>query len=138
MTNNLPKLDVEKVFSYDVEEILLARSRALTVHGTRNIRSAGDEVELTVRDYFARTLPSKYHITHGHLIDRSGTTSPQLDIIISDNVNLPAIMRSRDSSEYVPFDSVYAYGEIKSKYDGRKHQIEDYSNVIKKVVNMFI
>ncbi len=89
-------------------------------------------MEIAVREYLSRTLPAKFHVTHGHLIDRVGAVSPQLDVIVSDNVLLPALMRSRDGTEYVPFDSTYAFGEVKSTYSSSEKPIQSFSSVIRK------
>ncbi len=133
MTSKQRKFDVCATFANGAKEILAARERCGQIHGTSDIRAAGNEVEVSVREYVSQTLPSKFHVSHGHLIDRVGTVSPQLDIILSDNVLLPALMRTRDGTEYVPFDSTYAFGEIKATYRDSDHPIEAFSSVVRHV-----
>ena len=113
-------------------------NRAGQIHGTKDIRAAGNEVEIAAREYVARTLPSKFHVTHGHLIDRVGAVSPQLDIIVSDNTLLPALMKTRDGTEYVPFDSTYALGEVKATYRDSDQPIQKFSSVIHDIKHQLV
>ncbi len=138
MTVKLSTFDVCATFANGAREILAAREQGKQIHSTKDIRAAGNEVEVAVRDYMARTLPAKFHVTHGHLIDRVGTVSPQLDIIVSDNVLLPSLMRGRDGTEYVPIDSIYAFGEVKSTYRHADQPIQHFSSVIQQIKSELI
>jgi hypothetical protein len=111
----MKKLDIASIFKSDADDLLKARDNAIKIHGT-DIRAAGNEVEISVREYFRRMLPPRYYVTHGHLIDINGQVSTQLDLIIADNSNLPSLLTTRDGTEYIPIDSVYAVGEDKSNY----------------------
>lgn len=124
------KLNISEIFKSDADDIVKARETAIKIHGT-DIRAAGNEVEVSVRDYFKRMLPSRYYVTHGHLIDINSETSPQLDIIIADNSNIPSLMTTKDGTEYIPIDSVYAIGEIKSTYYKSEKYIESFCNVMR-------
>ncbi len=128
----MKKLDIPAIFKLDADDILRVRQNAIMVHGT-DIRAAGNDVEMCVRDYFKRMLPPRYYVTHGHLIDISGEVSPQLDIIIADNFNLPSLLTTKDGTEYIPIDSVYAIGEIKSTYYKSKKYIEGFSQTIQDI-----
>ncbi len=128
------KLDILAIFKSDADDIIKAREKAIQIHGN-DIRAAGDEVEISVRSYFKRMLPPRYYVTHGHLIDISGEVSPQLDIIIADNFNIPSLMTTKDGTEYIPIDSVYAVGEIKSTYYKSEKYIEGFSGVISDIKN---
>lgn len=127
--NERRKLDIPAIFKSEAQGVIKCREDAIRIHGT-DIRAAGNEVETCVRDYFRRMLPSKFYVTHGHLIDVSGQVSPQLDIIIADNFNLPSLMTTKDGTEYVPIDSVYAIGEVKSTYYKSSKYIEGFSTVL--------
>jgi hypothetical protein len=127
-----PELDVCGIFANGAREILAARDQSKQIHGTKDIRAAGNEVEVATREYLARTLPTKFHVSHGHVVDRLGKVSPQLDVIVSDNALLPSLMRGRDGTEYVPFDSAYAFGEIKSTYRAADRPVQHFSSVISK------
>jgi len=111
-----------------------ARSKSKFIHSSGDIKSAGNEVEDAVRVYLKRMLPSKYYVTHGHLIDVHGDISPQIDVIIADNEKLPSLLTTRDGTEYIPTTSTYAVGEVKSTYYKSKKYIEEFCNS-KRVVN---
>ena len=128
----MKKLDIAEIFKSDAEGIISSRSEAIRLHPT-DIRAAGNQVEITVRNYFRRILPPKYYVTHGHLIDIGGEVSSQLDIIIADNSNLPSLMTAQDGTEYIPIDSVYAFGEIKSTYYKSQSPLQGLSNQIEDV-----
>ena len=112
MANNL---NIADLFRRDAERLRLAREDAKLVHPT-DIRAAGNQVEAAVRDYLRRMLPPRYYVTHGHLIDSESRVSPQIDVIIADNLGLPSLFTTNDGTEYVPVTSVYAIGEVKSAY----------------------
>ncbi len=52
-------------------------------------------------------------------------------MIISDNHNLPTLLRTNDKTEYYPCESVYAIGEIKSTYKNSEKPIQKFCNTIK-------
>ena len=108
-------LDLAGNFKSDAEGLRKAREEAVRIHPT-DIRAAGNEVESAVRDYLRRSLPTRYYVTSGHLIDSGSIVSPQQDIIIADNFGLPSLYTSKDGTEYVPITSVHAIGEVKSTY----------------------
>ena len=110
-----PNLNIADIFRRDAGRLRLAREDAFLVHPT-DIRAAGNQVEAAVRGYLRRMLPPRYYVTHGHLIDSESRVSPQIDIIIADNMGLPSLFTTNDGTEYVPVTSVYAIGEVKSTY----------------------
>lgn len=124
------QLDIPAIFASDATDLLKARETAIRIHGT-DIRAAGNEVEETVRSYFRRMLPNKYYVTHGHIVDFAANVSPQLDIIITDNLALPSLMTTKDGTEYIPIESVYAIGEIKSTYYKSHKYIEALSDIVR-------
>jgi len=108
------RLEVLGLFQADAADIAAARVRSQYVHRGGNIRSAGDEVETAVRSYFGRRLPRSYTVHHGHFLDASLALSPQMDIIIADHGRFPVFFRGQEGMEYIPYEGVYAYGEVKS------------------------
>src|SRR3990170_1479249 len=125
-------LDIPAIFKSDADDIIKCREDAIRIHGTNN-RAAGNDVEMCVRDYLRRMLPPRYYVAQGHLIDPFGNTSSQLDVIVSDNFNLPSLQTTKDGTEYIPIDSVYSVGGIKSTYYKSKKPIEAFSKVIKDI-----
>ena len=122
-------LNIAAIFKSDAEELLRSREEAIRIHGT-NIRAAGNEVEQAVRNYFKRMLPPRYYVTSGHLIDQEGRVSPQLDVIVADNFNMPSLLTTKDGTEYVPITSVFAIGEVKSTYHHSKSYYDSFHNVL--------
>lgn len=120
---SLPSLDLAKVFLVDAADIIVARERSMLIHQTKDIDAAGDEVEVAVREVFARRLPTRYYTGHGHVIDAALHTSPQLDIVIADGLHTPCLFRGTTGTEYFPYESVYGFGEVKSTYDKYKNPI---------------
>jgi hypothetical protein len=108
------KLDVLGLFQADAADIISARTRSQLVHRGGNIRSAGDEVEMAVRAFLKRRLPSAYTVHHGHFLDAALTLSAQCDVIIADNGRFPVLFRGLEGLEYLPFEGVYGFGEVKS------------------------
>ena len=124
------KLDVASIFASEAADIAKARTEATFIHGTGDIRAAGNEVEIAVRDYLRRMLPPRWYVTSGHLIDPAGKISPQLDVIIADNFNLPSLLTTKDGTEYIPITSTLAIGEVKSAYRHSEHPYERFSEVL--------
>jgi hypothetical protein len=125
------KLDVPGIFKSYADSIIRTREEAINVHGS-NIRAAGNDVEIQVRETLGKILPRQFYVTSGHIIDINNNISNQLDIIISDNFSLRSLLTTRDGTEYVPIDSVYAVGEVKSTYRSLK-DIERFSDVVDKI-----
>ena len=109
------QLNLARIFASEANALIEAREKARIVHKS-DIRAAGNEVEIPVRDFLRRMLPPRYYVTHGHLIDAAHRVSPQLDVIIADNFSLPSLITTEDGTEYVPATSVLAVGEVKSTY----------------------
>jgi hypothetical protein len=108
------RLEVLGFFQQEAAEIAAARVRSQYIHRGGNIRSAGDEVETAVRSFYGRRLPRSYTVHHGHFLDASLTLSSQMDIIIADHGRFPVFFRGQEGMEYIPYEGVYAFGEVKS------------------------
>jgi hypothetical protein len=67
-------LDIPKILHEEAKAIVKARESCYDIHGT-DIRAAGNEVEVAVREFFTRMLPSRFHVSQGHLIDRNKVVS---------------------------------------------------------------
>ena len=125
------KLNLSSIFADESAELTKARERAASVHGSGDIRAAGNEVEEAVREFLKRMLPPRYYVTTGHLIDQGGNVSPQLDVIIADNFNLPSLMTTKDGTEYIPTTSALAVGEVKSTYRHADRPYARFSDVLR-------
>ncbi len=124
------RLDLSNIYQTEAQRITNARQEALTLHATGDIRAAGGQVESTVRDVIAGRLPPRYRTTHGHILDYNGRVSSQLDVIIAENLASKSLFEASDGTEYVPYESVYALGEIKSTYYRSQEPIQHFSEVL--------
>lgn len=120
---------INSALSREAEELTRFRENCKAIHGSGDVPAAGDEVEISTRDKLASKFKSKYYVTHGHLIDCEWHNSKQLDFIIADLSSAPIIFRSQRTMEYVPYEAVYAVGEIKStfSFDG----LEEFCDKLK-------
>ena len=127
-------LDLAAIFKSDAEELLRSREEAIRIHGT-NIRAAGNEVEQAVRDYLKRMLPPRYYVTSGHLIDQEGRVSPQLDVIVADNFNMPSLLTTKDGTEICAnhICGVFAIGEVKSTYYHSERYYDKFHRVLRQI-----
>lgn len=129
----LPKLELAKVLQEDAKEIFAAREKALLIHASRDIDAAGDEVEMATRNVIRRKVASKYYVGHGHILDAELTTSPQLDVVLADNSGAPILFKAENGTEYFPYESVYAIGEVKSSYYNNKNYVHTFCDTLKRI-----
>ena len=127
------QLSINDFFWLDVQKIKNACKQAKIIHGqANNIRSSGDEVEITMRDFFKEKLAPKYDVTTGHVVDHNLKVSPQLDVIIADSIKSPVLATLTDKTQHVFYETVYAIGEVKkSWYDDSL--LEKFSSTIKTI-----
>jgi hypothetical protein len=103
------------------------------MHHGRDIRAAGDEVEIAFRKILGRKLPSLYYVGHGHIVDEQSHQGSQLDIIIANNAGAPILFQAENGSEYFPYEGVYAIGEVKSSYDNSRQYIHAFSDTLRSI-----
>lgn len=118
------KISIDTFFNFEAEGLDIALSQVKYIHNTGDIPSSGSHLEVALRAFFKKKLPNKYYISNGHIIDANLSVSPQLDLIIADNFRTPILYKTFDETEYITYESVYAYAEIKSSWD--KKYIEDF------------
>lgn len=128
MTRSFPKLEMEKVLQSDAREIIGARERGRLINKTRDIDSSGNEIEQVVRRILRKKLSQIYHVGHGHVVDSNGKTSRQLDIIVADNVGAPLLFEAEDGTQYFPYESVYAIGEVKTSYRKSERPVHTFTD----------
>lgn len=124
------RLDLGAVYNLEAERIAEARRQAITIHASGDIRAAGEQVEQTVRGIIGARLPPRYRTAHGHILDYNGRVSSQLDVIIAENLATKSLFEAADGTEYLPYESVYAFGEIKSTYYKSEEPIQTFSKSI--------
>lgn len=127
------QLSIKDFFWQDVLKIQNACKQADIIRGqAKNIRTSGDEVEITMRNFFKEKLAPKYHVTTGHIVDESMTITPQLDVIIADNIKSPVLVTLTDNTQHVFYETVYAIGEVKKSWYNDS-LLEDFSNTLKAI-----
>src|SRR5450759_5104847 len=78
----------------------------------------GSSFEETLRQFMRTYLPQSLDISTGILIDADGSSSRQLDVIISDAAKTPVFYRSGDI-RVVPVECAYAVIEVKAHLSGQ-------------------
>lgn len=82
----------------------------------QDIKAAGEIIEEAVREFFQRRLFPKYHVSDGHILDHDLTVSPQYDLIISESSHNPVFFPLADGTEFVYYEPVRCFAEIKKSY----------------------
>jgi hypothetical protein len=75
----------------------------------------GDNAELNWQEALASFLPERYRISKGKVLDCTGDTSDQIDLIIYDRQYSPLIF-NQAGTIYVPAESVYGVFESKQEF----------------------
>ena len=77
---------------------------------------SGPATEDIVRESFRSLLPSRYHVTAGTIVDSSGRTSGDMDVVIFNSHWFPEVHAAATTGtrrRLLPFEGVYAVGEVK-------------------------
>lgn len=103
------KINLQDLFRTLQDELLLKLNvgRSIILHPT----AKGDDTELNWLELL-KSLPTRYEVNKGFVIDGDGNLSEQIDAIIYDRYYSPLILH-RDSTLYIPAESVYAVLEVK-------------------------
>ena len=103
--------------AFDLEDA----AKTITHDGKRGEVTESDWLRV-IRSY----LPNRYAVDSGIVIDSTGKTSEQIDIVIYDLHYTPVLL-TRESNRYIPAEAVYAVLEAKPtinkellEYAGRK------------------
>jgi hypothetical protein len=87
--------------------------------GVHNFDS-GIPVEDLVRDEFRRLLPSRYSVRSGIVVDATGYTAGQCDVVVFNDLWFPVVKAGPvESSRHhiLPIEGAYAIGEVKQTLD---------------------
>lgn len=80
--------------------------------------SKGDALEIAWIEWLRKYLPNRYCVDKAIVIDYTGKTSQQIDIVIYDNWYTPFIF-SQNGFHYIPAEGVYAVFEVKPEMRGK-------------------
>jgi len=133
----MKKFPIDEVYEQEASKLLEAKKSVGIVHKTGDIDASGDELEIPFRQMLSKRLPAKYYIGHGHIVDGKMNVSPQFDVIIADSSATQILYDGENGTQYFPYESVYAIGEVKSSYYKNSKHIEKYISSIKTVIDKF-
>jgi hypothetical protein len=125
---------LDKAYCADARRLLDARDRCAIHHGAGDLKASGVPVETAVREFLTRRLPPQYHVSHGHIVDTGLATSPQIDVIVSDNETTPILFEGDDGTNYVPYEAVYLIGEIKTSYQRSSRYVQVFTETNRKIL----
>lgn len=126
----MKRFQISNIYEKEAQDLLNSKRSMSIIHATGDIDASGDELEIPVREFLRKRLPEKYYVGHGHIVDKNLNVSPQFDVIIADSSATPILYDTENGTEYFPYESVYAIGEIKSTYSKSSKQIVNFSNSI--------
>ncbi len=129
-----PFFELNNILKLEAQELTDARKRAISIHRTDDIDAAGEEVEQAVRNLIRKKLPLDYYMGHGFIVDENLKHNGQYDIVIADNSGSPILFTTSSGSQYFPYESLYAVGEVKSTYYSSKNYI---SKFIEKTIQLY-
>jgi len=102
-------------FSRAVQASLLAELN--TAGNIRHPTKQGDEGERAWTDFLEKSLPRRYAIRSGQVLDSHGNTSDQIDVILYDPQYTPVWFPQKEHA-YVLAEAVYAVFEVKPTLQG--------------------
>lgn len=105
--------------TFDIRQALLAKQKALlegheSLRGmTRHAPTYGEKDEQQWADILRGFLPERYEVGPIFAVDHHGNESQQIDIAIYDRHFSPLWFGEKDSTRFVPVESIYAVFEAK-------------------------
>lgn len=125
-------LKLEDILQADADEILTARTKAVALHNAKDLSAGGAEVEIAVRNLLSRKLGNNFSVGHGHIVDSKLEYGPQMDVVVADLTAMGALFRGANGTEFFPYESVYAVGEVKSGYYKSQKEIHKFVKTLAK------
>lgn len=133
----MKKFPIDEIYSHEASILLEAKKSVEIIHKTGDIDASGDELEIPFRQMLTKRLPLKYYVGHGHIVDSDLNVSPQFDVIIAGSSATQILYDGENGTQYFPYESVYAVGEIKSSYYKSSKYVQKYTSVVKQVLEDF-
>lgn len=104
-------MDLKKVFSAIGNQMLADFD---SIHSQiRHLGERGGEREQGLKSFLETYLPSRYTVSNGEIVDDSGETSRQCDLVIYDKSNCPLLLAGKEYRVF-PAEPVFAVVEVKS------------------------
>jgi len=98
--------------AFALEQKLLQVKLELSSQSVTHPGTLGDVNESYFIDVLRKYLPRRYAVDNGIVIDSTGATSDQIDVIIYDNQYTPTLL-DQENHQFVPVEAVYAVFEVK-------------------------
>jgi hypothetical protein len=98
--------------AFSAEQRVLELQLQLSTESITHPGTLGDVNEQYFIDFLRKYLPHRYAIDKAIVIDSTGNTSDQIDIVIFDRQYTPTLL-DQESHRYVPSEAVYAVFEAK-------------------------
>lgn len=98
--------------AFALEQKLLQVKLELSSQSITHPGTLGDVNESYFIDVLRKYLPKRYAVDNGIVIDSTGATSDQIDVIIYDNQYTPTLL-DQENHRFVPSEAVYAVFEVK-------------------------
>jgi hypothetical protein len=74
--------------------------------------------ESALQAFLDKYLPKKYALGTGHILDKTGNTSNQCDIVVYDAFNCPLLL-AEEGYQLFPAEAVFGVIEVKSVFDAK-------------------
>jgi hypothetical protein len=98
----------------------------------RHPTAQGDEGERAWTDFLNKSLPRRYAVRSGQILDSHGNTSDQIDVILYDPQYTPVWFPLREHA-YVLAEAVYAVFEVKPKLEGNIEYAADKAASVRRL-----
>lgn len=105
--------------AFAAQQVVLETQLSLAAESITHPGKYGDVTEGLVVDMLRRYLPERYQVDSAIVIDYTGRTSEQIDVVVYDRYYTPTLLDQK-GHKYVPFEAVYAVFEIKPRVDASK------------------
>lgn len=122
MGKSIPEVrfQLEQVYKTYADQLNLAAKISNLLLDSTNIDSAGEQIEGSLRVLLANLLPDRVTVSHGYIVDKTEKISNQQDILITESFYSKSLIKSLDGTEFYPFESVFAIGEVKKTWSQTK------------------
>jgi len=98
--------------AFSLEQKLLQVKLELSSQSVTHPGTLGEVNENYFIDVLRKYLPRRYAVDTGIVIDNTGSTSHQIDVIVYDNQYTPTLLDQK-SHRFIPVEAVYGVFEVK-------------------------
>lgn len=102
--------------SFSMQQAMLKTQLDMSSTSITHDGTMGDVNEKYFIEIIRKYLPDRYAVDTGIIIDSTGKTSDQIDVIIFDNQYTPTLL-DQQNHRFIPAESVYAVFEVKPHID---------------------